>query len=358
VLAGILLVMPGLSIIGTGRYVPGRPYTNHDLARVLDTSDEWVFKRTGIRQRHFCPPGLGACDLAVPACEAALESARLAPADVDYILFNTMTPDHLFPGSAALLGARLGCRGIPALDLRSQCAAMLFAFQVAESLLATGSARRILIVGAEAHASLMPWRDWDVLEGTRKEPPSPEDFARATEHRGWAIIFGDGAGAVIVERSERPDTGVIAVDLHTDGRYAQLLCLPNGFRRPLPGGEASLTAVPYIEMAGRDVFKHAVTKLPRSIHAVCERGKVALSDVDWFVAHQANQRINEAVCERLHVPIEKMPSNIDRYGNTSGATIPILMDEMWRDGRLKPGQLVCLAALGAGFHWGSLLVRV
>ncbi len=338
--------------------MPGRPYTNDDLARVLDTNDEWIRKRTGIRQRHFCPPGLGACDLAVPACEAALEAARLGPADIDYILFNTMTPDHLFPGSGVLLGARLGCRGAPALDLRTQCAAMLFAFQVAESLLATGSARRILIVGAEAHAPLMPWRDWDILEGTRDARPSEEDFARATAQRGWAIIFGDGAGAVVVERSERHEAGIVAVDLHSDGRYADLLHIPGGFRRPGSAEAPNPLAQAYIEMAGRDVFKHAVTKLPRSIEAVCERGKVALSDVDWFIAHQANQRINEAVCERLGVPIEKMPSNIDRYGNTSGATIPILMDEMWRDGRLKPGQLVCLAALGAGFHWGSALIRV
>ena len=350
--------MSGLSIIGTGSFLPGRPYTNHDLARVLDTNDEWIKKRTGIEQRYFCPPGQGAADLALPAARAALEAARLSPADIDYILFNTMTPDHLFPGSGVLLGARLGCSGVPALDLRTQCAAMLFAFQVAESLMVGGAARRILIVGAEAHASLMPWRDWDILDGTRPGPPSPENFARATEHRGWAIIFGDGAGAIVVERAERPGPGIVAIDLHSDGSTAPLLCIPGGFRRRGEGEVEEPLGPPYIHMDGRDVFKHAVTKLPRSIEAVCEKAQVALADVDWFIAHQANRRINEAVCQRLGVSMDKMPSNIERYGNTSAATIPILMDEMWRDGRLRPGQLICLTALGAGFHWGSALIRV
>lgn len=349
--------MPGLSIIGTGRYLPGRPFTNHDLARVMDTNDEWIRQRTGIAQRHFCPPGLGASDLALPACQQALEAARLAPADIDYILFNTMTPDNLFPGPGAALGARLGCAGVPALDLRTQCAAMLFAFQVAESLLNAGAARRILIVGAEAHAPVMPF-DWDVLEGRRDGKPSDASWALATQHRGWAVIFGDGAGALVVERAERPEAGIIAVDLHSDGRYAHELCIPAGFRRPTePAPQQTFSEAARIHMNGRDVFKHAVTKLPRSVVDVCEKARVRPGDVDWFIAHQANQRINEAVCDRLGVSPEKMPGNIDRCGNTSAATIPILLDEMQRDGRLKPGQLVCFLALGAGFHWGSALVR-
>lgn len=348
--------MPGLSIIGTGSYLPGRPYTNHDLARVMDTNDEWIRQRTGIVQRHFCPPGLGAADLALPACQRALEAARLAPGDIDYILFNTMTPDNLFPGPGALLGARLGCVGVPALDLRTQCAAMVFAFQVAESLLNSGAARRILIVGAEAHAALMPF-DWDVLEGKRDGKPSAASWELATQHRGWAVIFGDGAGALVVERAERPEAGILAVDVHSDGRHANDLCIPAGFKRPLEASQTNSSDAARIHMNGRDVFKHAVTKLPRSVSDVCAKARVRVSDVDWFIAHQANQRINESVCERLGVPPEKMPGNIDRCGNTSAATIPILVDEMQRDGRLKPGQLVCFLALGAGFHWGSALVR-
>jgi 3-oxoacyl-[acyl-carrier-protein] synthase-3 len=205
----------------------------------------------------------------------------------------------------------------------------------------------------------MPWRDWDVLEGTSDRRPAPADWDRATRHRGWAIIFGDGAGALVVERSEEPGIGVLGTELQSDGRYASLLCIPAGFReRPYISEEALAREAGLIHMDGREVFKHAVTKLPRSIEALCQRTSTRPGDIDWFIAHQANQRINEAVCQRLGVPIEKMPSNIDRYGNTSGATIPILMDEMRRDGRLKPGQLVCLVALGAGFHWGSMLLRL
>jgi 3-oxoacyl-[acyl-carrier-protein] synthase-3 len=331
--------MAGLSIIGSGHYLPGRAVTNQDLCRVLDTSDEWIRQRTGIAQRHFAAPGQGPTDLALPAAERALESAGLAAGDIDYVLFNTMTPDHLLPGSA-------------------QCAAMLYAFQVADSLLKSGSARRILIIGAEAHAPIMPWRDWDVLEGTSDRRPSPEAWERATRHRGWAIIFGDGAGALVVERSEAPDVGVVAIDLQADGRYAPLLRIETGFRdRPYLPPNATGDDRALLHMDGREVFKHAIVKLPRTVEAVCRRAGVSIGDVDWFVAHQANQRINEAVCERLGIPLEKMPSNIDRLGNTSGATIPILIDEMRRDGRLKQGQLVCILALGAGFHWGSVLIR-
>ena len=350
--------MSGLSIIGSGHYVPGRPYSNHDLARVLDTNDEWIRQRTGIVQRYFCPEGQGVSDLALHAARRALESAGKRAEDIDYVLFSTMTPDHVFPGSGSILAAKLGCRNIPAPDLRTQCAAMLYGFQFADALLKADAASCILVVGAEAHAGLMPWRDWDILEGTSDRRPSAEDWDRATRNRGWAIIFGDGAGAVVLERSKQPGKGVIAVDLHSDGRFASQLCIPAGFRtRPylspaVLDGDDSL-----IHMDGREVFKHAVTKLPKSIQAVCQRAGVPVDQVDWFVAHQANARINEAVAARLGVSLDKMPSNIERFGNTSAATIPILLDEMRTDGRLEPGQLICVAALGAGFHWGSLLIQ-
>ena len=350
--------MPGLRIIGTGFHVPGRPYSNHDLARVLDTNDEWIRQRTGIVQRYFCPADVGVSDLALPAAQKALEAAGKEPEDLDYILFNTMTPDHMFPGSGTLLGAKLGCPGVPAADLRTQCAAMLFSFQMADALLRADAARTILIVGAEAHAGFMPWRDWDILEGTRDTKPSPEDWDRASRHRGWAIIFGDGAGAVVVEKSIN-GAGVVATDLHSDGRYVDQLCVPAGFKsRPWAESVDRETDSWLIKMEGREVFKFAVTRLPKSVKAVCEKARVAVEDIDWFVAHQANQRINEAVAEKLKLPIEKFPGNIDRFGNTSAATIPILLDEMRRDGRLREGQLICLLGLGAGFHWGSVLVRV
>lgn len=348
----------GLAIIGSGQYLPGRPYTNLDLARVMDTTDEWIVQRTGISQRHFCPAGLGASDLALVAAQRALEAAHREPKDIDYIIFNTMTPDHVYPGSGALLGAKLGCLGAPALDVRQQCAAQLFSFQVAEGLLQSGAAKCILIAAAEAQATFMPWSDWDILEGTTDRKPSPEDWDRATRHRGYAVIFGDGGGAFVVERSNDANQGMLSLDLKTDGRYVDQLLLPFGFKaRPFVSQSVidSEQYMPY--MAGREVFKHAVVKLPASINHACEQAKVKLDDIDWFIAHQANARINEAIRDRMKLDPAKVPSNIERYGNTSTATIPILMDEMIRDGRLKRGQLCCLFALGAGLHWGSMILR-
>ncbi|HTM45687.1 MAG TPA: 3-oxoacyl-[acyl-carrier-protein] synthase III C-terminal domain-containing protein [Polyangiaceae bacterium] len=325
----------------------------------MDTNDEWIVQRTGISQRHFAPDGVGASDLALPAARLALEAAGKQVSDVDYILFNTMTPDHIFPGSGALLGAKLGCPGVPALDLRAQCAAMVFSFQVADGLLKSGAARCILLIGAEAHAGFMPWVDWDILEKDTGRKPAPADYERATRHRGLAIIFGDGAGALVLESGAPLGAGVLAVDIHSDGRYTDELCLRPGFRRRPYLSQADVGSEDLIpHMNGREVFKHAVNNLPQSARAVCAKAGVALSDVDWFVAHQANDRINGLVQARLEVPAEKVPSNIAKYGNTSAATIPILLDEMRRDGRLKPGQLVCFLALGAGLHWGSVLVRV
>ncbi len=350
--------MPGFSIVGSGRYLPGRPYTNDDLSRVMDTSDSWIRQRTGIEQRHFCPEGQGASDLAFEASLLALESANLQANEIDYILFNTMTPDHLFPGSGPLLGARLGLAGVPALDIRAQCAAMLFSFQVANALLLSGAANRILIVGAEAHAGFMPWLDWDVLEGKTDRRPTPEAWERATRHRGLAIIFGDGAGALIAERSDQNGVGILGTDLHSDGELTEELLIPAGFRtRPYISSETLDEELIIPRMQGKDVFKHAVSKLPQTVRAACEKAGVTLDDVDWFIGHQANDRINNLVRDRLRLPPEKVPSNIAKYGNTSGATIPILVDEMRRDGRLGAGQLVCYFGLGAGMHWGATVLR-
>jgi 3-oxoacyl-[acyl-carrier-protein] synthase-3 len=270
-----------------------------------------------------------------------------------------MTADHMFPGSAPMLATQLGCGPIPALDIRTQCAAMIYSLQLADSLLKSGGARSILIVGAEAHAGFMPWRDWDILEGGTERRPSDEDWQRATAHRALAVIFGDGAGALLVEKSPREGSGLLAQDLHSDGRHLEKLYIPAGFRtRPFISQTTVDEDLWIPRMEGRDVFRQAVTLLPRSVRHVCAQAKVGLDQIDWFVAHQANQRINDAVRERLGVPAEKVPSNIAHYGNTSAATIPILLDEMRRDGRLKEGQLVCFLALGAGLHWGSILWRV
>jgi 3-oxoacyl-[acyl-carrier-protein] synthase III len=351
--------MPCFRIVGSGRFLPGRPYSNHDLARVMDTSDEWVRQRTGIETRHYCPDGVGAADLAEEAAKLALNDAGLVAADIDYILFNTMTPDHLFPGSAPLLGAKLGISGVPALDLRTQCAAMIFSLQVAEGLFASGAARRILIASAENHAAFMPWSDWEVLEGSSQRKPSAEAWDRASRHRGLAIIFGDGAGALVLERCTDGKAGILAIDVHSAGELNDELLIPVGFRRRPYVSHADIDADRTIpQMNGREVFRHAVSKLPATVRTACEKAGLTLNEIDWFIGHQANERINALVRERLNVPAEKMPSNIARYGNTSSATIPILLDEMRRDGRLQAGQQVCVFALGAGLHWGAAVLRV
>jgi len=348
----------GLVITGSGHDLPGRPYTNHDLARVMDTTDEWVVQRTGIKQRHYCPAGMGVSDLALVAAQRALQAAGRAPADVDYIIFNTMTPDHMFPGSGVLLGSKLGCPGVPALDLRQQCSAQLYSLQIAEGLLKMGAAHCVLIASAEAHATFMPWSDWDILEGTTDRKPEAADWERATRHRGFAVIFGDGAGALVVERSDDNQQGILALDLHADGRYVDQLSIPSGFKARPYMNSAAIDSESYMPaMAGRELFKYAVTRLPVSINAACQQVNCALGDIDWFVGHQANARINEAIRDRMKLDAAKVPGNIDRVGNTSTATIPILMDEMIRDGRLKRGHRVCIFALGAGYHWGSLILR-
>ena len=245
------------------------------------------------------------------------------------------------------------------MDVRAQCAAMVFSFQLAESFLATGQAERVLLVGSECHAGFMPWRDWDALDGKPGAKVTPEDFERATAHRGYAVIFGDGAGALVLDRKGERGQGLLSVDLHSDGRYTDELLLPAGFhRRPFLDQRTLAEDEQLPRMNGREVFKHAVSKLPRAVRKACEKAGVELADIDWFVAHQANDRINQLVRERLGVPEAKVPSNIAHYGNTSGATIPILVDEMRRDGRLQDGQLVCLLALGAGIHWGAAILRI
>ncbi|HSC85835.1 MAG TPA: beta-ketoacyl-ACP synthase III [Polyangiaceae bacterium] len=350
--------MQGMKIVGSGRFLPGEPITNAALSRVMDTNDEWIQQRTGIAQRHYAEAGQGAADMAAEASRIALADAGLEPKDLDYILFNTMTPDHLFPGSGAVLGAKLGST-CPALDLRTQCAAFLFSLQVAQGLIQSGAARRILVVGAEAHAGFMPWRDWDLLRGRKQGKPSEADFLHATKHRGWSIIFGDGAGAVIFEATDDASLGLRSMDLHTDGRYAEQLWVPAGFRSlPYVSAETLDSDAHLPAMEGREVFKHAVTKLPKSVKLACEKAGVTLDQVDYFIAHQANQRINDAIAERLGLDAARVPSNIEKLGNTSGGTIPILLDEMRRDGRLKAGQTLCFLALGAGLHWGAGVVRI
>jgi 3-oxoacyl-[acyl-carrier-protein] synthase III len=353
------IIMMGFEIIGTGHYVPGKPFTNDDLTRVMDTSDEWIFKRSGIRQRHFAPEGVGATDLGTEAAKRAIEMAGIQPKQIDYIIFATMTPDFIIPGPGALLGAKLGLEGVPALDIRQQCGAMIFSLQLIDSLIKSGAAKTILFVGAEAHAGFMPWEDWDALADVPgHKPVTPEARERANRHRALAVLFGDGAGALIFRATDR-DAGLRGLKVHTDGRYAELLYVPGGGFRTRPYWNANMfdeqAHVP--RMDGKELFKFAVTKLPECARALCKEANVGIEQIDWFLAHQANQRINEFVREKLKVPEEKMPMNIDRFGNTSAGTIPILVDELTRAGKLKRGELNMMLALGAGLHWGCALIR-
>lgn len=348
--------MPGLTIIGSGHHVPGRPYTNHDLARVMDTSDEWIRPRSGIAQRHFAAEGEGVSRLAHPAAVRALESAGLAAEDVDYIVFGTMTPDYILPGSGGLLGAALGVPGVPALDIRQQCAFFPFALQIADSLATAGVAETILLVGANAHAGFMPW-DWDALRDGREA--SPDAYRFATEHRSTAVLFGDGAGALVCRpHPERADGfGLLGALTRTDGsRHDHFFVPAGGFRHYRYWDVPVDERIP--SMRGRELFKCAVQRLPRVVRELCAKAEVSLDAIDWFVAHQANDRINAAVVQALGVPPEKAPSNIARFGNTSDATIPILMDELLREGTVKPGDLICFLGLGAGLHWGAALLRL
>ena len=351
--------MTGFEIIGTGHFVPGSPVTNADLARVMDTSDEWVFQRSGIRQRYFAGEGQGASDLGLEAARRAIEDAKISPDEIDYIVFATMTPDHIFPGSAALLGAKLGLVGVPALDIRQQCAAMVFGLQIMNGLFLSGAARTILFVGAEAHAGFMPWEDWDVVQQGVVREVSPEARARANDHRALSVLFGDGAGALLFRTTTR-DAGLVKLRVNTDGRYAKTLYVPGGgfTTRPYWKKEMFDEQAHIPRMDGRELFKFAVTKLPQTARALCVEAGVGIGEIDWFLAHQANQRINEYVREQLGVPREKMPMNIDRFGNTSAGTIPILIDEVRREGKLKEGDLSMILALGAGIHWGCALLRL
>ena len=351
--------MAGITIIGTGHYVPGEPIPNENLARVMDTSDAWIHPRTGIRQRHYAAEGETASDLGAKAAERAIEAAGIDRAEIDAIVCATMTADYKFPGSGGLVGAKLGIQGVPAFDLSAQCASIPFCLQMANGLIATGAARTILLVAADAHAGFMPWTDWDVVYGERDDVVSEEARAQATRHRGLAVIFGDGAGAMILRRAEVEGHGFLGAQLHTDGDFAEdIALLGGGFRsRPFLTHEMIDQELYVPRMAGRSLFKHAVTKLPRVVRELCARHECAVEDVDWMLAHQANDRINNAVREALKLPPEKVPSNIARYGNTSSATIAILLDELIRDGSIQRGQLLCLFALGAGLHWGAALLR-
>jgi 3-oxoacyl-[acyl-carrier-protein] synthase-3 len=344
---------------GTGFVVGEHLVKNSQFEKIMDTTDQWIRERSGIEQRYFAADGTSTSDMGVRAARIAMEQAGVTPEQIDYVVFATMTPDHFFPGSGSLLQSKLGLRNIPALDIRQQCTGFIYGLQVSDAMLRAGAAKTLLLVGAETHSPFMPFSDWETVLGLADREPSPEDRAIHTAVRDRAVLFGDAGAAVVLQQEETEnDRGILGFELHTDGTHFNKLYVPSGMaHRPYVSPEMikRLEHVPHMD--GKYVFRMAVTKLPEVVRSLCARHGVALSDVNMFIAHQANLRISEAVQQALGIPSERTYNNINRYGNTTAATIPIAYDECRRSGRIKPGDLVCFFGLGAGFHWGAALLR-
>ncbi|MEX1044235.1 MAG: 3-oxoacyl-[acyl-carrier-protein] synthase III C-terminal domain-containing protein [Acidimicrobiia bacterium] len=347
-------------ITGTGVAVPPIVVTNDDLGRIMDTSDEWIRSRSGVVQRRFVEPGTGASDLAVEAAQAALADAGVDPSSVDVLVTATMTPDVINPGIAPLVQKKLGLGPIPAFDLRQQCSGFLYGLDLADSMIASDRADTVVVVGAEVHAGYLPWGDaWEIVLGQSDRAPTPEEWELASAHRGWSVLFGDGAGAMVVQRSDAPDTGVLSSVLHTDGRHFELIVGGDfgSLNRPYVS-EAMLAEGLHIpRMDGGGLYRQAVRLMPEAITDVLEKSAYSVDDLDVVVAHQANDRILAGVRRQLGVDEELVPSNIALWGNTTAGTLPILFHELRQAGRVESGALVCFTAFGAGAHWGAILYR-
>ncbi len=326
--------LPRTRILGTGRCVPDRVLTNADLEARVDTSDEWIRTRTGIRERRIAPPGMDTCDLCEGAARRALEMAGLRPTDLDLVIVATVTPALGFPATACLLQDRLGISGQMAFDLSAGCTGFLYALTVADQFIRTGAARHALVIGAEILSRILDWED-----------------------RTTCVLFGDGAGAAVLGPAEEPGQGILAARMEADGSYWPLLHMPGGGSRHPASPESLRERLHCVKMQGNEVFRVAVRTLHRIAEEVLETAGCSGNDLDWFVPHQANRRIIDAVRLRLHVPEDKVYVNLDRYGNTSAASVPIALDEMVRSGLLKPNDLVLLDAFGAGFTYGAVLIR-
>lgn len=324
----------GIRIISVGSYLPNRVLTNFDLEKMVDTSDQWIIERTGIRERRVAGEDQASSDLGYEASLRALKKANLSPEDIDAIIAGTATPDMLFPATACLIESKLGIKGKPCFDVEAGCPGFVYTLEVARGLLMTNSFyQNILVVGTETLTRVTDYTD-----------------------RGTCILLGDGAGAVILTKDES-EHGIIATYLGGDGTLADLLYLPAGGSRKPASIETVRNREHYMKMKGREVFKHAVLKMQESVLRVLEMANISPDEIDWLVPHQANWRIIDATAKRINLPPEKVYVNIDRYGNTSSASIPIALDEMIERGLLKPGHTVVLVAFGAGFTWGATVIR-
>ncbi len=327
---------PRSRIAGTGSYVPSRVVTNDELARLVDTSDQWIQQRVGIRERRYAAPGEASSDLALVAAQRALEAAGLTPDDLDMIVVGTVTPDTPLPACAAYLQKKLGCKEIPSFDVAAACAGFLYALSIGDQFIRTGMMRNVLVVGVETLTSIMDFTD-----------------------RNTCVLFGDGAGAVVLSRTDDTSRGwVLSTQLHTDSTLADALCIPAGGSREPVTAEILEQHRNKVYMNGQDVFRVAVRKLTSASLAAVAAAGLEPSDIDWVVPHQANLRIIDQVAARLSVPYERVVINIATRGNTSSASIPIALDEAVREGRILPGHRVLMCALGAGISWASALVQL
>jgi 3-oxoacyl-[acyl-carrier-protein] synthase III len=316
-------------ITGTGSYLPEKVLTNFDLEKIVDTTDQWIRERTGIEQRHIAIDGQNTVDLAERAARNAIEAAGLKPQDIDLIVVATTTADRVFPSTACLLQSRLDIHGCAAFDIQAVCTGFIYALGVAEKFIKTGSAKKALVVGAETFSRILNWND-----------------------RGTCVLFGDGAGAVVIEADE--ETGILSTHLHADGDYEALLRVPYG---PSQGFDAINDINSKVEMRGNEVFKMAVNTLGRIVDETLEANNLEKTDIDWLVPHQANLRIIHATARKLKMPLDRVVITVQEQGNTSAASVPLALDTAVRDGRIKKGEMLLLEAFGGGFTWGSALVR-
>ena len=344
-------------ITGTGIAVPDKVVTNDDLSLIMDTDDEWISSPTGVRQRHLADPGIGASDLAVDAGREAIQDAGVSVEQVDVLVTATMTPDLIAPGIAGLVQQGLGLGQIPAFDLRQQCSGFLYGLDLADALISSDRGSTVLIVGAEVHSGFFPW-------GPRQGngtliPAHPAQREINNRHRHWSVLFGDGAGALIMRKGINEEDGVLASRLFTDGTGFDLIGVPGiGFRhQPYVDQDRLEQGMQWPVMDGGGLYRLAVKLMPEAIREVCKQAGVEVDDIDLVVAHQANERIVEGVRRQLRIAPEKVPSNIASYGNTTAATLPILYHELRKAGRVQSGKLICFTAFGAGSHWGALLYR-
>ncbi len=314
-------------IIGTGSYLPPKIVTNDDLAKRLDTSDEWIRTRTGIRQRHIAEPSQGASDLGAEASRAALAAARVSAAEGDLIIVATATPDYIFPSTACIMQAKLGVKGCAAFDIHAVCSGFVYGLAIADKLIRSGQHRCALVVGSEVYSRILDWND-----------------------RGTAVLFGDGAGAVILKADAKP--GILGSVLHADGSHAGILSVPGN----ICGGK--IVGSPYLQMDGQAVFKFAVKVLDESARETLAQCGLTVADIDWLIPHQANVRILEATAKKLGLERSKLVVTVDQHANTAAASVPLALDLAIRDGRIRPGHKVMLQGVGGGFTWGAALVEM